>query len=134
MKRTKITYWISTSIVALMMTFSAYSYLTKPEIAAGFHHLGYPDYFRVELAIAKLIGVILLLAPVPARLKEWTYSGFTIVFISAFIAHTASGDPLNYRVMPIIVLGILILSYVTYHRSQTIAQYTSTTQLLSKAA
>jgi len=134
MKRTKITYWISTSIVALMMTFSAYSYLTKPEIAAGFHHLGYPDYFRVELAIAKLIGAILLLAPVPARLKEWTYSGFTIVFISAFIAHTASGDPLNYRIMPIAVLSILILSYATYHRSKTIAQHTSTTQLLSKAA
>lgn len=134
MKRTKITYWISTSIVALMMTFSAYSYLTKPEIAAGFHHLGYPDYFRVELAIAKLLGAIMLLAPVAVRVKEWTYAAFTIVFISAFIAHTASGDPLNYRVMPIIVLGILILSYVTYHRSQTIAQYTSTTQLLSKAA
>jgi len=113
------------------MTFSAYSYLTKPEIAAGFHHLGYPDYFRVELAIAKLVGAILLLAPVPARLKEWTYSGFTIVFISAFIAHTASGDPLNYRIMPIITLGILMLSYVSYHRFKSVAS-TTRTPILSK--
>ena len=132
MKRMKITYWISTSIVALAMTFSAYSYLTKPEIAAGFHHLGYPDYFRVELAIAKFIGAILLLAPVPARLKEWTYSGFTIVFISAFIAHTASGDPVNYRIMPIIFLGILTLSYVSYHRFKSVPQHTGK-QILSKA-
>lgn len=131
MKRMKITYWISTSIVALAMTFSAYSYLTKPEIAAGFHHLGYPDYFRVELAIAKFIGAILLLAPVPARLKEWTYSGFTIVFISAFIAHIASGDPLNYRIMPIITLGILMLSYVSYHRFKSVASPTRT-PILSK--
>ncbi|MBS1689997.1 MAG: DoxX family protein [Bacteroidetes bacterium] len=132
MKRTKITYWISTSIVALMMTFSAYSYLTKPEIAAGFHHLGYPDYFRVELAVAKLIGAVLLLAPVPSRLKEWTYSGFTIVFISAFIAHTASADPVNYRMMPLIFLAVLILSYISYHRLRPVASPTPATSL-SKA-
>ena len=33
--------------------------------------LGFTDYFRAELAWAKLLGVVLLLAPVPARLKEW---------------------------------------------------------------
>ena len=31
--------------------------------------LGFTDYFRVELAWAKLLGAVLLLAPVPARLK-----------------------------------------------------------------
>jgi hypothetical protein len=29
----------------------------------------------VELSLAKLPGVVLLLAPVPARLKEWAYAG-----------------------------------------------------------
>ena len=33
--------------------------------------LGFTDYFRVELAWAKLLGAVLLLAPVPTRLKEW---------------------------------------------------------------
>jgi uncharacterized membrane protein YphA (DoxX/SURF4 family) len=118
MKTVKIFYWILTAIVALTMAFSCYSYLTKPEMAAAFHHLGFPDYFRVELAIAKLIGAILLLVPVPARLKEWTYAGFTLVFVSAFIAHTASGDPVANRVMPLVFLVILEGSYFFYYKKQ----------------
>ena len=116
MKATKITYWITTAIVAIMMIYSCYAYLTQPAIKQAFQHLGYPDYLRVELAIAKLIGAALLLAPVTARIKEWAYAGFVFTFISAFIAHTASGDPVNYRVMPLIFLAILVISYVTYHK------------------
>jgi uncharacterized membrane protein YphA (DoxX/SURF4 family) len=99
-----------------MMTYSGYAYLTAITIQQAFHHLGYPDYFRVELAIAKLIGVVLLLAPVGARVKEWTYAGFTFTFISAFIAHSASGDPAGVRAMPIIFLVLLGISYITYHK------------------
>lgn len=116
MKTTKIFYWIFTVIVSLMMLYSAYAYLTNPAVAQGFHHLGYPDYFRKELAIAKLIGAVLLLAPFSGRLKEWVYAGFTIVFISACIAHTSSGDPIMNRVMPVIFLAILLGSYFTYHK------------------
>jgi hypothetical protein len=46
----------------------------------------------VELSWAKLIGVALLLAPVPARLKEWAYAGFAIDLASALIAHLSVGD------------------------------------------
>jgi uncharacterized membrane protein YphA (DoxX/SURF4 family) len=116
MKATKITYWVTTSIVALMMTYSFYAYLTQDAAVQGFHHLGYPDYFRVELAIGKLLGAILLIAPVASRIKEWVYAGFVITFISAFIAHTASGDPVNYRLMPVIFLALVAASYVTYHK------------------
>jgi uncharacterized membrane protein YphA (DoxX/SURF4 family) len=116
MKTTKIIYWIFTAIVALMMVFSAYAYLTQPKIAVGFQHLGYPAYFRVELAIAKLIGAALLLLPLGSRIKEWVYAGFTITFISAFIAHISSGDPAAKFAMPVIFLVILAVSYVAYHR------------------
>jgi uncharacterized membrane protein YphA (DoxX/SURF4 family) len=116
MKATKITYWITTAIVGLMMFYSAYAYLTQDAMVQAFHHLGYPDYFRVELAIGKVLGAILLIAPVSAKIKEWIYAGFVITFISAFIAHAASGDPINYRVMPVIFLVLLIASYVTYHK------------------
>src|SRR4051812_26640375 len=102
MKTIKISYWTSTAIVALMMTFSAYSYLTNPTMKQAFVHLGFPDYFRIELAIAKFIGAIVLLAPFHNKLKEWAYAGFTITFISAFIAHSVSGDPVNFRLMPLI--------------------------------
>lgn len=116
MKAIKIIYWISTIIVSLMMAFSAYAYLTDPNMEQGFTHMGYPSYFRVELAIAKLIGVVLLLAPVAARIKEWAYAGFTFVFVSAFIAHAASGDPVSAQVMPLVILAILGASYITYHK------------------
>jgi uncharacterized membrane protein YphA (DoxX/SURF4 family) len=116
MKAIKITYWVTTSIVAIMMTYSAFMYVTKEGVQQVFQHLGYPSYFRVELAIAKLIGAVLLLAPVAARIKEWAYMGFVLVFISAFIAHTASGDPISYRLNPIIFLGLLVVSYMTFHK------------------
>ncbi len=116
MKATKITYWVSTAIVALMMTFSGYAYLTNPTVQQGFQHLGYPDYFRVELAFAKFIGAVLLLIPVAARVKEWAYAGFAITFISAVIAHTASGDPIQNRIMPVVFLGLMVVSYVMYHK------------------
>ena len=36
--------------------------------------------------------MVLLLAPVPPRLKEWAYVGFAIGLASALIAHFAVGD------------------------------------------
>src|ERR1051325_10320576 len=120
MKAIKITYWVSTAILSIMMLYTAYAYLTQDAMAQAFRHLGYPDYFRVELAIGKLIGAILLVAPVSARIKEWVYAGFIITFVSAFIAHTASGDPVNYRAMPVIFLALLIASYITYYKRTSV--------------
>jgi uncharacterized membrane protein YphA (DoxX/SURF4 family) len=122
MKAIKITYWATTIIVTIMMIYSAYAYLTQDAMAQAFRHLGYPDYFRVELAYGKLIGALLLIAPVSARIKEWVYAGFIITFVSAFIAHTASGDAVNYRVMPLIFLALLIASYITYHKRNPVLQ------------
>ena len=65
-----IGYWTVTALFCLQIGFTAYAQLRLPQVAEAFTHLGFPDYFRVELAWAKLLGVVLLLAPVPARLKE----------------------------------------------------------------
>ncbi|MBE5319693.1 DoxX family protein [Pedobacter sp. MR2016-19] len=115
-KTIKIIYWTSTALVSLMMTFSAYSYLTNETIKQAFHHLGFPDYFRVELAIAKILGAVLLLLQIKGQWKEWAYAGFAFTFVSAFIAHTASVDPINNRVGPVVFLMVLLLSYFTYHK------------------
>ena len=87
-----IAYWIVTALFCLQMSFTAYAQLTLPQVAEAFTHLGFPDYFRVELSWAKLLGVVLMLAPVPARLKEWVYAGFAINLASALIAHLSVGD------------------------------------------
>ena len=64
-------FWIVTALFCLQMSFTAYASLRLPQVAQAFAHLGFPDYFRVELAWAKLLGAVLSLARVPARLKEW---------------------------------------------------------------
>jgi hypothetical protein len=91
-RATTIAYWIVTALFCLQMTFTAYAQLRLPQVAETFTHLGFPAYFRVQLSWAKLLGVVLLLAPVPARLKEWAYAGFAINIASAFIAHLSVGD------------------------------------------
>jgi DoxX-like family len=87
-----IGFWIATALFCLQIGFTAYAQLRLPQVAAAFAHLGFPDYFRVELSWAKLIGVVLLLAPAPARLKEWVYAGFAFDLGSAVFAHLAVGD------------------------------------------
>ena len=91
-KGTVVGFWIATALFCLQIGFTAYAQLRLPQVAAMFTHLGFPAYFRVELSWAKLLGVGLLLAPVPARLKEWAYAGFAITLGSALIAHFAMGD------------------------------------------
>jgi hypothetical protein len=85
-------FWAVTALFCLQIGFTAFAQLRLPQVAEAFTRLGFPDYFRVELAWAKLLGIVLLLAPVPARLKEWAHAGFAITLGSALIAHLAVGD------------------------------------------
>ena len=87
-----IGFWIVTGLFCLQIAFTAYAQLSLPQVAEAFTHLGFPGYFRVELSWAKFLGVVLLLARVPVRLKEWAYAGFAITLVSALIAHFAVGD------------------------------------------
>lgn len=87
-----IGFWGATALFCLQMSFTAYAQLRLPQVAEAFAHLGFPDYFRVELSCAKILGVALLLAPTPPRLKEWAYAGFAIDIGSAVLAHLAVGD------------------------------------------
>lgn len=95
------------------MLFSAFGYFANEEMKAAFIHLGFPGYFRIELAIAKIIGALVLLIPfIPKEIKDMAYVGFAITFISAFIAHISSGDPISVAIMPLIFLAILLVSFV----------------------
>ena len=91
-KTTTVIYWVVTGLFCLQMGFTAYAQLRLPQVAESFIHLGFPAYFRVELSWAKFLGVGLMLAPVPARLKEWAYAGFAITLGSALIAHFSMGE------------------------------------------
>ena len=117
-KAMTIGFWLSTALFCLQMGLTAYAQLQLPQVATAFTHLGFPDYFRVELSWAKFLGIALLLAPVPARLKEWAYAGFAITLVSALIAHLAVGDgPQSWGWA--VGTGVLwILSYGFWRRLQ----------------
>ena len=117
-KATTVVYWIANALFGLQMTFTAYAQLRLPQVAQAFAHLGFPAYFRVELSLAKLIGVVLILAPVPARLKEWAYAGFAIDVGSALIAHLSVGDGPQAWGWAAATGVLWALSYVSWRRLQ----------------
>lgn len=112
MKRDKIVYWAATTVVVLSLGFAGFAYFTDPAVKAGFSHLGFPDYFRAELGIAKIIAALVLAIPaVPSQVKEWAYAGVGITFISAAIAHISSGDPAGMVMAPLVFFIFLVVSY-----------------------
>ncbi len=116
MKKDKIIYWASTGIIVAMMLMSGFMYFTNPEVVTGFKMMGFPDYFRVELGTAKLIGALVLIIPqIPTRVKEWAYAGFGINFISAAITHVAINDVKGIT-MPIVLIVLLIVSNIYLHK------------------
>ena len=119
---TTIAYWIVTALFCLQMSFTAYAQLRLPQVAQAFTHYGFPAYFRVELSWAKFLGVLLLLAPVPPRLKEWAYAGFAINLASALIAHFAVGDGPDAWGWAAGTTVLWALSYLTWRRSLPSAQ------------
>jgi|HubBroStandDraft_6_1064221.scaffolds.fasta_scaffold562433_1 hypothetical protein len=118
-KGNTIFYWISTAIFCLEMTFTAY-YELLPQGAQAFLRLGFAaGAFRMELSLAKLVGVVVLLIPIiPARLKEWAYAGFAINLVSAIIAHLSISDRPAALVPSSITSVLWALSYFFWRRLQ----------------
>jgi putative oxidoreductase len=85
-------YWLAKGFIIFFILFSAYYSYTHVE---DLRKLGFPDYFRNELVIAKVLGAIVLIVPFSTlRMREWVYAGFIITMVSAITAHICSGDPL----------------------------------------
>jgi hypothetical protein len=109
----KIAFWASTGIIAALMCFAAFSYLSgSPQAVQGFAMVGYPQQLRIILGIAKPLGAIVLLVPGLVRLKEWAYAGFTFAWICAFFAHYLVGQKAE-AIFPLVLIVLLFVSYVT---------------------
>ncbi|HTF21443.1 MAG TPA: DoxX family protein [Chryseolinea sp.] len=114
MKRDKIIYWIATGLISAAMLFSAFLYLSaSEELVKSFASLGLPLYLVMLLGTAKLIGAVLLLAPVAARFKEWTYAGFLFTFGGAVWVHAATSTP---WIAPFLFLMVLVVSYFYWNK------------------
>lgn len=77
-----------------------------------FTGLGFPTWLIYPMAIAKILGVIMVLTKFKKFLTEWAYAGFLFNFLLAFGAHTAIGDG---EAMGAVVAFVLWLgSYATW--------------------
>jgi hypothetical protein len=116
MKTTTIIYWISTSIICL---FSLTAIQMNSQMAIdGANHLLIPRYLALQVSIAQLIGLILLIVPaIPARVKEWAYVGYGIMYLTALNGHLSVGDSfIPYGIMAVLFFGLLLTSYLSFHK------------------
>jgi hypothetical protein len=117
MKKNKIIFWITTTIIILMEgvipALTSQSELAKQ----GISHLGYPLYFGNVLVIFKILGAIALLIPsIPVRIKEWVYAGFMCNFIFASVSYIVVDGFGFAALFPVFFMVILASSYITYHK------------------
>ena len=109
----KIAYWSTTMIAGVMLLMSL-TYLTGSEqVVSGFAKEGYPQHLRIVLGVAKPAAAIVLLLPGLSLLKEWAYAGVTFAWVMAFISAYSSREGAQIWSMPLILLVILLISYVT---------------------
>lgn len=116
-KTNKIIFWTATILIFLFEGVMPALTFDSEMAKEGIKHLGYPQYFGNALIVFKILGVIALVVPqVPKRLKEWAYAGFVFDFLFAAISHYAV-DGMGFEALfPFIVLAVLMVSYVYYHK------------------
>ncbi|MEJ2905367.1 DoxX family protein [Pedobacter panaciterrae] len=121
MKKNKIIFWVATSILILWEgVMPLGTVLFAPEyVNAGTKPLGYPDYFAYTLIYCKVLGIIAISLPkIQGKLKEWAYAGLAFSLIYAFISHACVDQNIAFMLLPLIVLGILAVSYIYNNKIQ----------------
>ena len=93
MNATKIVYYVATTLLSLLMLFSAGKYVfDNAEVSVLFGKLGYPSYIIYPLAVAKILGLLAIWSNYSKTLKEWAYAGFFFDFLLALSAHISVSD------------------------------------------
>jgi hypothetical protein len=109
---------MTTALFAVLMAISGVLYLVGPApIVAGIRDLGYPDYFRQLLGIAKLLGAAVLVVPAPRTLREWAYAGFAFDLVAAMASHALRSQPAALAA-PAFAFLLLLTSYSLRRRAQ----------------
>ncbi len=116
----KITYWISTTLVTASLLM-ALSYLSgSEEVVQGFAKAGWPQLLRIALGIAKPLAGIVLIVPGLALVKEWAYACVTVTWVMASLSAYATGEPATIWAMPIVMLALMVVSYLTRPASRRV--------------
>ncbi len=108
----KIGYWATTGLLSLVYTFGATMELSHASrMVETVTHLGYPTYLLGILGTWKLLGVVALLSPRGARLKEWAYAGIVFDLTGALVSHATVGDGAAKLAPPLVLLALAIASW-----------------------
>lgn len=111
-KLNKVIYWIATIWLALGMVSTAIVQLIKMKDEADMMaHLGYPRYLLTILGIWKILGVIAVLIPKFALVKEWAYAGFFFIMTGAVFSHVAVGDGAKELFGPTLLIVLTVVSW-----------------------
>lgn len=111
---------VTTGLFAVMLAISGVLYVVGPApIVAAIHRLGYPDYFRQLLGVAKIAGAAALVLPSLRTLREWAYAGFTFNLIAAISSHVLSGDG-AHAAPAVFALALLAASYSLRRRAANV--------------
>lgn len=94
--------------------------LQAPDIVQGLTRLGYPAYFAGILGAWKLLGVVAIVTPGHARLKEWAYAGFFFVLTGAAMSHALSHDAAPEVLVPVLLLALVMTSWSASRRTQPV--------------
>ncbi|MEO0731877.1 MAG: DoxX family protein [Bacteroidota bacterium] len=102
-------YWTSTLLLSGFLLLSSYTYFFSQATIEGLRDLGFPDFFRVQLGVLKLLAVAALLYQKDVSpVKEWAYAGVACFLITAIVAHVAHRDSAGIMVL----LGLLCVALV----------------------
>lgn len=110
-------YWVSTVLIVSFLLLSSYTYFFSKETIEGLKDLGFPYFFRIQLAILKIIAAIILIVPgISKNMKEWSYAGVAFFLITALVAHIAHKDSIYITILLFLLFGINIVSNYYFHR------------------
>ena len=116
-RRDTVLYWIFTGLFcAFMLTSTIPNILSAPEWVEIFKQLGYPPYMLPFLGVAKLLGVIALLVPGFARIKEWAYAGMFFDLTGAVYSGLSVGGFDPKMLIMLVPFGLGALSYIYHHK------------------
>jgi len=110
-------YWVTTAAVSGFLFLSSLSYIFHQSTIDGVRELGFPDFFRVQLAVLKLFAIAVLLIPsIPIQVKEWAYSGVALFIVTAIVAHIAHKDSVLITLFNVVLFLLLITSNLYLHK------------------
>ena len=119
-RKLPVIYWIITIFFALSMFLDGIAGVLRVQGGKeALAVLGYPEYCLTILGLAKVLGTIAILQPTFRTIKEWAYAGFTFIFVGGFASHAFTGDSIGMLFPPLIILGIMFVSYFLWRKIES---------------